>query len=86
MVYIDNFNHPFGRMLMCHMLADTHEELINMAKRIGVNIKWIQYPNTDKEHFDICLSMKKKAILFGAKEVESRWLAENRSLINKNRI
>jgi hypothetical protein len=68
------------------MLADTHEELLDMTKKIGVNMKWIQYPNTIKEHFDICLSMKKKAIKLGAKEVDMYWLAENRKRINSNRI
>lgn len=75
-VYIDNFNAPFGRMKMCHMVADTHEELINMAIRIGVNTKWIQYPGTYNEHFDVCLSKKKKGIELGAKEITFREYAE----------
>lgn len=74
MVYIDDFNHPFGRMLMCHMIADTTEELLEMVDKIGVDRKWIQYPNTYKEHFDICLSKKAKAIKLGAKEIKYREL------------
>ena len=76
MVYIDDFNAPFGRMRMCHMMADTTEGLLQMVDKIGVNRKWIQYPGTDNEHFDICLSKKKLALKFGAKEVNARWLAE----------
>lgn len=72
MVYIDNFNAKFGRMTMCHMVADTSLELLQMAEKIGVNKKWIQHPGTYEEHFDICLSMKKKAILLGAKEINFR--------------
>lgn len=69
MVYVDNMNAKFGRMTMCHMIADTSEELLEMAEKIGVDKKWIQYPGTPKEHFDICLSKKKKAIELGAKEI-----------------
>ena len=61
-VYIDSFNAPYGRMLMCHMIADTKEELLEMADKIGVQRKWIQKEGTHHEHFDVCLSKKKKAI------------------------
>lgn len=40
-VYVDNANLPFGRMRMCHMIADAHEELVGMAQTIGVDAKWI---------------------------------------------
>ncbi len=72
MVYVDNFNAKFGRMTMCHVVADTTNELLDMMDKIGVQRKWIQYPNTYNEHFDICLSKKKKAIEFGAKEINFR--------------
>ncbi len=72
MVYIDNFNAKFGNMIMCHLIADTTEELLAMVDKIGVNRKWIQYPGTYNEHFDICLEMKKKAIKHGAIEIGFR--------------
>jgi len=75
MVYIDDFKAPYGRMLMCHMVADSSEELRDMATKIGVSLKWIQYPGTPDEHFDICLSKKAKAVELGAKEVGMRELA-----------
>lgn len=69
-VYVDNMNAPFGQMTMCHMIADTTEELLAMAKKIGVQKKWIQNKGTKQEHFDICLSKKKLAIKHGAIEID----------------
>lgn len=82
MVYIDNFNAPYKRMTMCHMIASTTEELLEMVDKIGIQRKWIQYPGTYNEHFDICLGKKKLAISFGAIEVGFRELA---TIINKRR-
>lgn len=65
-VYVDDERMRYGRMLMCHMLADTTEELLSMAEKIGVQRKWIQCPGTPKEHFDICLSKRTKALKLGA--------------------
>jgi hypothetical protein len=64
----------YGRMVMCHMLADTSEELRAMARTIGVAEKWIQHPGTYREHFDICLSKRALAVQHGAKEVSQRSL------------
>lgn len=74
-VYVDNFNARFGRMTMNHMIADTQKELLEMADKIGVQRKWIQEYGTPREHFDICLSKKKLALEFGAKEINMRELA-----------
>lgn len=68
-VYIDKMNAKYRNMIMCHMLADTEQELINMAKNIGVDPKWIQYQGTYKAHFDICLAKKEKALKLGAIEI-----------------
>ena len=73
-VYIDSMNKPYGRMIMCHMVADSQEELLNMARKIGLNIRWLQYPNTYKEHFDISLGYKAKALAHGAKEISRKEL------------
>lgn len=56
-------------MLMNHMIADTTEELLAMVDVIGVPRKWIQYPGTAREHFDICTSKRVAAIKAGAKEI-----------------
>lgn len=69
MVYVDNMNAKYKRMIMCHMIADTTEELLAMATIIGVNHKWIQNKGEKLEHFDICLTKKSIAIKNGAKEI-----------------
>lgn len=72
-VYVDNYyvltGRNFGRMKMCHMIADTTDELLTMVDAIGVKRKWIQHPGTCNEHFDICLSKRVTAVALGANEI-----------------
>ena len=74
MVYVDNMRASFGRMVMCHMIADSTEELLAMADRIGVQRKWLQAKGTHREHFDICGSKRKLAVQAGAKEITMKEL------------
>lgn len=66
----------YGHMKMCHMIADTSEELKKMAVKIGVNLKWIQCEGTYREHFDVCLSKKELAVKFGATLISRSELGE----------
>ena len=66
MVYVDDMRAKVGRMVMCHMVADSDEELHQMADRIGVDRRWFQYPGTPKRHYDIALSKRALAVSFGA--------------------
>lgn len=66
MVYIDNMFAEFGRMKMCHMMADSTDELLLMADRIGVSRKWIQEAGTYHEHFDVSSGKRLEAIKLGA--------------------
>jgi len=63
-VYVDNLKHPYRRMKMCHMLADTLDELHHMADTIGLKRKWFQ--NHSTPHYDICQAKRKLAIEAGA--------------------
>lgn len=71
-VYVDEARHPYGRMMMCHMMADTTEELLAMADKIGVARKWMQKAGTTYEHFDISKGKRAEAVAAGAVEVTSR--------------
>ncbi|MGH6746564.1 DUF4031 domain-containing protein [Novosphingobium sp.] len=74
-VYVDDVRHRFGSMIMCHLWADTLEELLAMVDKIGVQRKWIQghqtlsfgkHRNASWVHFDIALTKKAAAIRHGA--------------------
>lgn len=65
-VYVDDMEAPYRGMKMCHMLADTEEELHAMAARIGMARKWHQKAGTARSHYDICLSKKALARAAGA--------------------
>lgn len=66
-VYVDDMRANFGRMIMCHMFADTEEELHAMAASIGIERRWYQ-----GNHYDIALSKRALALANGAYPV-SYW-------------
>lgn len=78
-VYVDDMRAPFGNMVMCHMWADSDDELLAMADRIGVQRKWIQghatlsfgkHRNASWVHFDIAQSKRALAVKHGAIETD----------------
>ena len=75
-VYVDDARHPYGRMRMCHMVADTSEELLAMAGAIGVARRWLQHPGTEREHFDICQAKRRLALQAGAVSITQRELGQ----------
>ena len=71
-VYVDDMRAKFGRMVTCHMLADTDDELPAMAERIGVARRWHQAPPRHDSHYDIGLSKRALAVQAGAVEITLR--------------
>lgn len=72
-VYVDDMRAAKGRMIMCHMVADTDDELHAMAQRIGVSRVWWQSPErTSGSHYDIALSKRGLAMRLGAVEITWR--------------
>lgn len=77
-VYVDDMRARYGRMIMCHMIADTDAELHNMADRIGVSRRWHQ-----GDHYDICMAKRARAVSAGARELTRMELG--RMVIQKRR-
>jgi len=70
-VYVDDmYLYPigqFGRMKMSHLMADSTDELLVMADKIGVARRWLQHAGDPfHEHFDIAMSKRVAAIAAGA--------------------
>lgn len=73
MVYVDDMRAGLGRMVMCHMVADTLAELHAMADQIGAARRWYQgSPVTRWPHYDIALSKRALAIRAGAQAIQWR--------------
>jgi hypothetical protein len=73
-VYVDKPQHRFGRMIMCHMLADTVAELHAMADRIGLKREWFQ--PYSRPHYDLSKTKRAEAVAAGAREVDRYELVE----------
>jgi len=75
-VYVDDMRAPFGNLIMCHMLADTDDELHTMADALGIKRIWWQSPEkTSGSHYDICLTKKAIALRRGAIPITRRQAA-----------
>lgn len=72
-VYVDSPTHRLGRMLMCHMVADSSDELHAMADKIGVARRHFQ-ADASTPHYDICKSKRAIAVQHGAVEVDRNGL------------
>lgn len=69
--YVDPAAWPFGRMLMCHLWADSMSELFAMVDTIGVQRKWLQQPpKASWVHFDISKGKRALAVAAGAIETD----------------
>lgn len=82
MVYVDDMYAPYKRMKMCHMIADSTEELLAMADRLGLKRQWIQKPGTYREHFDVSKEVRARAVAAGAQEVTVKQLGD--MIYNRN--
>lgn len=66
-VYVGVPMWPFRGMVMCHMFADTDEELEEMARKLGLKKEWQQKPRESiGPHYDIAKSKRSQAVKLGA--------------------
>lgn len=75
-VYVDNANIKYKNYRMFHMIADTEEELLEMALKIGLKASYWQYKGTYRSHFDISTNKKKEALKQGAINIDIRMLGK----------
>lgn len=54
-----------ARAAWCHMIADSEEELVTMARKVGLRDEWIQR-DAHGVHYDLVPSKRTRAIQFGA--------------------
>ena len=75
-IYVDGARNKLGRMVMCHMIADTPAELHAMAKTIGMQRRWYQSPEKASfPHYDLSITRRALAIVWGAKPISRQELA-----------
>lgn len=67
-VYVDRSRYPYGRRLMCHMLADTETELHEMARKIGKPRSRYQR-RASTPHYDVDVEERRLAVANGAIEI-----------------
>lgn len=76
-VYVDQLSHTnfqgwiFGPH--SHLMADTDSELDEMAARLGLNPDW-----KHRDHFDLTIKNRHRALALGAIETTARNLVELR--------
>lgn len=79
-VYVDRAHIPAtvpngGRSITstwCHLTADSSEELLEFASRLGLKAEWLQRDGRPGEHFDVTAGKRRLAVSLGAVEITSR--------------
>ena len=64
-VYVDVPRWKLGRMVMCHMIADSLDELHEMATKLGLKRDWFQ-DRASTPHYDVCKRKRVQAVRLGA--------------------
>lgn len=74
-VYVDNERNDFRGMKMCHLVADTLDELHEFADKLHLRREWFQ-PDVNMPHYDISQGKRRLAVNYGAIEVNRMQLVE----------
>lgn len=86
-VYVDRSANRFRTMIMCHMIADTPDELHAMADRIGVARRWFQSPpKASFWHYDIAQSKRALAVAHGAIDCDRNTFVAHVRRIRESRV
>lgn len=60
------------RSRWCHLVADSSEELLQVAERLGIDQRWLQRRGEPGEHFDLPEPRREHAVQYGAIEISWR--------------
>lgn len=86
-VYVDRVALGFGRMVMCHMIADSPDELHQMADRIGVERRWFQAPpKASFWHYDVAKGKRTIAVAAGAVDCDRNTFVDHLRRIRASRV
>lgn len=73
-VYVDDFeiDATVGglRRRWSHLVADSHDELVQFGRRLRLSNAWIQKRGTVREHFDVTSAVRRRALALGAVPVD----------------
>jgi hypothetical protein len=84
-VYVDNLrDYGWRHGPSCHLIADSVEELMEFAVRMGMRKEWFQAKSTP--HFDLTADGRKLAVELGAIELDNRRLIGKIRELRKKRI
>lgn len=86
-VYIDDMEKPYRNRpdriyKLNHMIADSVDELHEMAQKIGLKSQWFQPKSFP--HYDVTIAKKKEAIKLGAEAVSTRELIQKIKELRKS--
>lgn len=73
-VYVDNMRRRarVGRInaRWSHLMADTHTELEEFARRLGLAPVWLQHAGDHLEHYDVTDTVRAQAVKMGAQPMK----------------
>ena len=75
-VYVDRMKMPFGRMLMSHLMADTPEELREMARKAGARAAHPAPGHSQRSTWTSPSPRRAEALRLGAVEMDGRKMVE----------
>jgi hypothetical protein len=84
-VYVDNLrDYGWRHGPSCHLIADSVDELMEFAVRMGLRPEWFQAKSTP--HFDLTAVARDVAIKHGAIEIDQRQLVAKIRELRKMRL
>ncbi|HUR97264.1 MAG TPA: DUF4031 domain-containing protein [Pyrinomonadaceae bacterium] len=84
-VYVDNLrDYGWRHGPSCHLIADSVDELMEFAVRMGLRPEWFQAKSTP--HFDLTADGRALAVEHGAVEIDQRELVAKIRELRKKRL